>query len=224
MFFGSAVGVGRIEYGASSECLVFAFGVNDSLDGDSTSGAGVACGTCWGRKIPAHRSNSRQSKKDLASKYFGSSFASRRASLGSKLMLRAGAGSSTSSSTSVSSASSSMGANGLEKELSNSADLRESARAKHYISWSPFAYHFAAKYRHRSLHSTTARWSCVCSSSCCSGDNAIRKPFLCRLACHARLHRLLYPQANAGDVRPGMVCFYWFIPPRALKVVFWTVE
>ena len=66
MFLGSVVVIGLVERGASSEALVLAFGVNDSLVGDTRSGAGVACGTCCGRNTPAHRSNSRQSKKDLA--------------------------------------------------------------------------------------------------------------------------------------------------------------
>ena len=34
-------------------------------------------------------------------------------------------------------------------------------------------HHLAAKYKHRSLHSVTARWSCVCSSSCCSDERAM---------------------------------------------------
>lgn len=46
MFLGTVVEIGLVERGASSEALDLAFGVNDSLDGDTRSGAGVACGTC----------------------------------------------------------------------------------------------------------------------------------------------------------------------------------
>ena len=124
MFLGSVVVIGLVERGGSSEALVLAFGVNDSLVGDTRSGAGVACGTCCGRNTSAQRSNSRQSKKDLARRYRGSSLASSLASLRSGFVLSVLMGSSTSSSTSVSSASSvCKDEYGGAKELSSSADL-----------------------------------------------------------------------------------------------------
>ena len=46
MFLGTVVVSGFVERGAPSEALVLAFGVNESLVGDTRSGAGVACGTC----------------------------------------------------------------------------------------------------------------------------------------------------------------------------------
>jgi hypothetical protein len=44
MFLGIVVETGLVEPG--SEPLFLAFGTIDSLDGETRSGAGVACGTC----------------------------------------------------------------------------------------------------------------------------------------------------------------------------------
>ena len=91
--------------------------------GDSAGTAGVLCGTWLGRKTAAHRSYSRQSKKDLAMRYFGSSFASSLASFRSWLVGCAGVGISFSSSTSVSDASPLVTSSRLAKELRSSAAL-----------------------------------------------------------------------------------------------------
>lgn len=46
MFLGIVVEIGFVDRGGSAGALPLAFGVNDSLDGEIRSGAGVACGTC----------------------------------------------------------------------------------------------------------------------------------------------------------------------------------
>lgn len=92
-------------------------------DGDPTCGVGALCGICGGRKAAEQRSNSRQSKKDLAIRYSGYSLASKRDSFRSGLIGYICMGVSSSSSTSVSNAPFSAAFPATGKEFRSSAAL-----------------------------------------------------------------------------------------------------